>query len=70
MENRCKNIHFWSGNICGYSGKRVCLKNDLQYISESIDATIDEANDLADESEASKDDDMIARRVRNLKAAL
>lgn len=33
LENRCKNIHFWSGNICGYSGKRACLKNDLQYIS-------------------------------------
>ena len=33
LENRCKNIHFWSGNICGYSSKRACLKNDLQYIS-------------------------------------
>ena len=32
LENRCQNIHFWSGNICGYSGKCACLKNDLQYI--------------------------------------
>lgn len=23
---------FWTGNICGYSGKCACLKNDLQYI--------------------------------------
>ena len=32
LENRCQNIHFWTGNICGYSGKCACLKNDLQYI--------------------------------------
>ena len=33
LANRCQNIHFWTGNICGYSGKCACLKNDLQYIS-------------------------------------
>ena len=32
LESRCQNIHFWTGNICGYSGKCACLKNDLQYI--------------------------------------
>ena len=65
LENRCQNIHFWTGNICGYSGKCACLKNDLQYIPESIDATIDEANDLADESEAAKDDDKDSKKSKD-----
>lgn len=32
---------------------------------ESIDATIDEANDLADESEASKDDDKDSKKSKD-----
>lgn len=37
---------------------------------ESIDATIDEANDLADESEASKDDDKAKDAVNSVKNTL
>ncbi len=66
LENRCQNIHFWTGNICGYSGKCACLKNDLQYIPGSIDDAIDEENDLADNQKYQRMMIRIARRVRVL----
>lgn len=56
---------FWTGNICGYSGKCACLKMIYSTYQESIDATIDEANDLADESEAAKDDDKDSKKSKD-----
>lgn len=65
LENRCQNIHFWTGNICGYSVSVHVSKMIYSTYQESIDATIDEANDLADESEAAKDDDKDSKKSKD-----
>lgn len=55
LENRCKKIFIFGLAIYAVIPVSVHVSKMIySTYQESIDATIDEANDLADESEASK----------------
>ena len=62
LENRCQNIHFGLAIYAVIPVSVHVSKMIYSTYQESIDATIDEANDLADKSEASKDEDKDSKK--------
>ena len=64
LENRCQNIHFGLAIYAVIPVSVHVSKMIYSTYQESIDATIDEANDLVDESEASKDDDKDSKKSK------
>ena len=70
LENRCKIFIFGLAIYAVIPVSVHVSKMIYSTYQESIDATIDEANDLADKSEASKDEDKDSKKSRTLKAAL
>lgn len=65
LENRCQNIHFGLAIYAVIPVSVHVSKMIYSTYQESIDATIDEANDLADESEAAKDDDKDSKKSKD-----
>ena len=64
--NRCQNNSFLDWQIYAVIPVSVHVSKMIySTYQESIDATIDEANDLADESEAAKDDDKDSKKSKD-----
>ena len=65
-KNRCKKYSLFGLAIYAVIPVSVHVSKMIySTYQESIDATIDEANDLADESEASKDDDKDSKKSKD-----